>query len=172
MGKSGAKWRRVVQRAAPEQAGQGETMFRGQTKVTIDSKGRLAMPTRYRDRIAERSNGRLIATIDLTDKCVLIYTAPEWEEFERKLQKLPGLKPSSRRLLRLMVGSAAEIELDAQGRVLLPANLREHAGITRQALLVGQLNRFELWDETLWNEQLKLDDGAEDLSPELEALSL
>jgi MraZ protein len=69
-------------------------MFRGANKVTLDSKGRLAMPTRYRERIVERSNGRLIATVDRSDRCLLIYPLPEWEEIELKLRRLPTLNCS------------------------------------------------------------------------------
>jgi MraZ protein len=147
-------------------------MFRGANKVTLDTKGRLAMPTRYRERIAERSNGRLVATVDRADKCLLIYPLPEWEEVERKLMRLPTLNPTSRRLQRLMIGYASELELDAHGRVLLPAKLREYAALSRQALLIGQVNRFELWDEALWNEQLGAEQTSEELPPELESLSL
>ena len=67
-------------------------MFRGANKVTLDAKGRLAMPTRYRERIVERSNGRLIATVDRADRCLLIYPLPEWEEIELKLRRLPTLE--------------------------------------------------------------------------------
>jgi MraZ protein len=147
-------------------------MFRGANKVTLDTKGRLAMPTRYRERIAERSNGRLVATVDRADKCLLIYPLPEWEEVERKLMRLPTLNATSRRLQRLMIGYASELELDAHGRVLLPAKLREYAALSRQALLIGQVNRFELWDEALWNEQLGAEQTSEELPPELESLSL
>jgi MraZ protein len=151
-------------------------MFRGANKVTLDSKGRLAMPARYRERIVERSNGRLIATVDRSDRCLLIYTLPEWEEIELKLRRLPTLNRATRRLQRLMIGHAADLELDANGRVLIPPSLREYASLTRSAMLIGQGNRFELWDEALWNENreawLKVDEATEELPPELESLSL
>jgi len=151
-------------------------MFRGATKVTLDSKGRLAMPTRYRERVLERSNGRLVATVDRKDRCLLLYPLPEWEEIERKLMRLPTLNEVARRLQRLMVGHATDLDLDAHGRLLIPPTLREYAGLMRQAVLVGQGTRFELWDEALWDEGrqkwLKVDDVKEDLPPELESLSL
>jgi MraZ protein len=151
-------------------------MFRGANQVTLDAKGRMAMPTRYRERIVERSNGRLVATVDRADRCLLIYPLPEWEEIELKLRALPTLNPIARRLQRLMIGHAADLELDSSGRILIPPGLRDYAGLQRDAMLVGQGNKFELWDEALWNESreqwLKAEDAAEDLPPELGSLSL
>jgi MraZ protein len=151
-------------------------MFRGANQVTLDAKGRLAMPTRYRERLVERSNGRLVATVDRADRCLLIYPLPEWEEIELKLRALPTLNPVARRLQRLMIGHAADLELDSSGRILIPPGLREYAGLQRDAMLVGQGNKFELWDEGLWNEcreqWLKAEDAAEELPPELGTLSL
>ena len=105
-------------------------MFRGATKVTLDDKGRLVMPTRHRERLRERCEGQLVVTVD-RDQCLLIYPLPEWEQIERKLMALPTLQPQARRLQRLMVGHATDIELDAHGRLLLPAELREFAGLHR-----------------------------------------
>ena len=103
-------------------------VFRGATKVTLDAKGRLAIPTRYRERIATRCDGQLVATVD-KDYCLLIYPFPDWEEIERKLVRLPSLNRQARRLQRLMVGYATELELDANGRILLPRELRELLGM-------------------------------------------
>lgn len=125
-------------------------MFRGATQVTLDAKGRMVLPTRYRERIVERCEGRLVVTID-RDHCLLIYPLPEWEEIERKLMRLPSLNEQARRLQRLMVGHATDIELDGHGRVLLPPKLREFAALERDGVLIGQGNRFELWDEARWN---------------------
>ncbi|HEU4601130.1 MAG TPA: division/cell wall cluster transcriptional repressor MraZ [Steroidobacteraceae bacterium] len=151
-------------------------MFRGANQVTLDAKGRLAMPTRYRERIVERSNGKLVATVDRQDRCLLIYPLPEWEEIELKLRRLPTLNPIARRLQRLMIGHASDLDLDGSGRILIPPSLREYAGLTRDAMLIGQGNRFELWDEAQWNanreQWLKADDAGEALPPELESLSL
>lgn len=134
------------------------------------------MPTRYRERIFERSNGRLIATVDRSDPCLLIYPLPEWEEIEMKLKRLPTLHPMSRRLQRLMIGHATDVELDGSGRILVPPSLREYAKLSKTAMLIGQGNRFELWDEAQWNESreqwLQADEPAEALPPELASLSL
>ena len=151
-------------------------MFRGASKITLDSKGRLAIPSRYRERIATRSSGQLVATVD-RDYCLLVYPLPDWEEIERKLVRLPALNKQARKLLRLMVGYATELEMDAHGRILLPRELREFAHLERQAILIGQGNKFELWDEERWNarrdEWLNGDDSDyADLPEELESLSL
>jgi MraZ protein len=150
-------------------------MFRGANQVTLDAKGRVVMPTRYRERLLERSNGRLVVTID-RDQCLLLYPLPDWEEIERKLMRLPTLNPQARRMQRLMVGHATDLELDGHGRVLLPAELRSFAGLVRDAVLLGQGNRFELWDEARWtarrDEWLKDEELPAELPADLESLSL
>lgn len=112
----------------------------------------MVLPTRYRDRILDRCQGHLVVTID-RDHCLLLYPLPEWEVLEAKLMRLPTLNDSARKLQRLMVGHATDVELDAAGRLLLPPKLREFAALDRDAVLIGQGNRFELWDETRWNER-------------------
>ena len=133
------------------------------------------MPTRYRERLLERCQGRLVVTVD-RDQCLLVYPLPDWEEIERKLMRLPTLNAQARRLQRLMVGHASDVELDGHGRVLLPPKLREFAHLERNAILIGQGSRFELWDEQRWDERrdewLKAEDTAELLPPELGSLSL
>jgi MraZ protein len=165
VGRSGEEWDRVP----------SEFVFRGASQVTLDSKGRMVMPTRYRERLAERSNGRLVVTID-RDQCLLLYPLPDWEEIERKLMKLPTLNVQARRMQRLMVGHATDLELDGHGRVLLPAELRTFAGLGRNGVLLGQGNRFELWDEARWTAQrdewLKDEELPAELPADLESLSL
>ncbi len=150
-------------------------MFRGANKLTLDAKGRMVMPTRYRERLQEICGGNLVVTVD-KDRCLLIYPLPDWEEIERKLMRLPTLNPQARRLQRLMVGHATEIDLDSHGRVLLPPKLREFGNLTRDAMLIGQGQRFELWDEARWDtrrdEWLAGDEAAGDLPAELESLTL
>jgi MraZ protein len=150
-------------------------MFRGATKVTLDEKGRMVMPTRYREQIVERAQGKLVVTVD-RDRCLLIYPLPEWDLIESKLMSLPTLQAQARRLQRLMVGHASDLELDGHGRILLPPELREFAGLERQGMLIGQGNRFELWNESRWSEQrdewLKSEESATDLSSQLDSLSL
>ena len=151
-------------------------MFRGATKVTLDAKGRMVIPSRYRDELMERAQGKLIFTVD-KDQCLLLYPLPEWEQVERKLMSLPSMHARSRKLQRLMVGHATDVELDGQGRVLVPPELREFAGLERQAMLIGQGNKFELWNDERWSkrrdEWLADDEGEEaGLPQELESLSL
>jgi transcriptional regulator MraZ len=150
-------------------------VFRGATKVTLDAKGRMVIPTRYRERLQERGDARLVVTID-RDQCLLIYPLPEWEEIERKLMRLPTLNEHARRLQRLMVGYATDVELDGHGRLLLPPTLRGFAHLDRNAMLIGQGNRFELWDEQRWEERreqwLNGEESPASLPAELSSLSL
>jgi MraZ protein len=152
-----------------------DNVFRGANQVTLDAKGRMVMPTKYRQRLTERSEGRLVVTID-RDQCLLLYPLIDWEEIERKLMKLPSLNAHARRLQRLMVGHATDVELDGHGRVLLPAELRSFAGLTRDGVLLGQGNRFELWDEVRWtqrrDEWLNDEELPAELPTDLETLSL
>ena len=134
----------------------------------------MAIPTRYRERIGQRCDGQLVVTVD-KDYCLLLYPLPDWEDIERKLMRLPSLDRRARRLQRLMVGHATEVEVDGHGRILLSRELREFAGLEKQAVLLGQGNRFELWDEERWNETRDgwLSDGDDaDLSAQLETLTL
>jgi MraZ protein len=105
----------------------------------------------------------------------MIFPLPDWEDIERKLYKLPTLNPQVRGLQRLMIGNATDLQLDSHGRILLPANLREFAHLTRDAMLVGQGMRFELWDEARWNERrdewLSSTESTSDLPAELDTLS-
>ena len=150
-------------------------MFRGVNTLNLDTKGRMAMPTRYRQRLCDNCNGQLVITVD-RDRCLLIYPLPEWELIERKLVKLPSFNKQARRLQRLLIGHATEVELDSAGRVLLPTPLREFADLEKKAVLIGQGNKFELWNEVLWGERrdvwLAEDDDLEDLPADLETLSL
>jgi transcriptional regulator MraZ len=151
-------------------------MFRGASKVTLDAKGRLAIPSRYRERLLSRGEGRLVATVD-RDQCLLIYPLPDWEEIERRLDRMPGLKHQVRQLQRLMLGYATELEMDGHGRVLLTRELRDFAGLDKQAMLVGQGKKFELWDEERWTARLDEwlaggDRDGEPLPPELADLPL
>jgi len=150
-------------------------MFRGATKLSLDDKGRMVIPTRHRERLREQADGRVVVTVD-RDRCLLIYPLPEWETLERKLMSLPTLHAEARRLQRLMVGHATDLQLDGHGRLLLPAELREFAALERNAMLIGQGKRFELWNEARWNERrdtwLKGERSGGDLPAELESLSL
>ena len=135
-------------------------MLRGAHAITLDPKGRLALPTKYRDWLREESEGQLICTIDITHPCLLLYPLSEWEEIEKKLKALSTMDPLERRLQRLLLGHASECELDGNGRFLLPAPLRQHAKLDKQVMLVGQLNKFEIWSDAAWLAQVNEDLGA------------
>lgn len=126
-------------------------MFRGANAISLDAKGRIAMPSRYRDELLSRCAGQLIVTIDAVDRCLTLYPLPEWEIIEAKLRELPSLREETRRLQRLLIGNAVDLELDGNGRFLVPPRLREYAGLDKKAMLVGQLNKFQIWDEDAWN---------------------
>lgn len=115
--------------------------------VNLDSKGRLAVPTRYRELLNEESQGQMVCTIDLHQPCLLLYPLPEWEIIEQKLSRLSSMNPAERRVQRLLLGHASECQMDSAGRLLLANTLRQHAGLTKEVMLVGQFNKFELWDE-------------------------
>lgn len=108
------------------------------------------MPARHRERLSTRYEGRLVATIDIQSRCLLLYPLPIWEEIEQEIQELPTLNPTVRRFQRLLIGYASDLEFDASGRVLLPPALREYAELDKRAVLVGQGNKLELWDEGNW----------------------
>jgi len=152
-------------------------MFRGATLVNLDSKGRLAVPVRYRDLLSEESQGQMVCTIDLHQPCLLLYTLPEWEIIEQKLSRLSSMNPAERRIQRLLLGHASECQMDSAGRLLLANTLRQHAGLTKEVMLVGQFNKFELWDEQTWYQQVREDIDTEHssqqpLSERLQDLSL
>ncbi len=109
------------------------------------------MPSRYRDELVSRCAGQLIITIDAIDPCLCVYPLPEWELIEAKLRELASFREENRRLQRLLIGNAVDLELDASGRFLVPPRLREYAKLDKRAMLVGQLNKFQLWDEDSWN---------------------
>lgn len=165
MEKYGAKW------------GSGAFVFRGVSSINLDEKGRVAMPTRYRAELNESCDGQLVVTIGL-DKCLLLYPLPEFEDIERKLVKLPALNKKAKRLQRLLIGHATECEMDGQGRFLISEPLRRFAGLEKRVALIGQGNKFEIWDEEVWEHSRDVwieEEGAEDaeeLPPELGSLSL
>ncbi len=127
-------------------------MYRGASQLNLDEKGRISMPARYRDEILASCGGRLVITVDMSH-CLMIYPFPQWEAIEAKLMAQPNMDPQVRRLQRLLIGHANEVEMTAQGRILIAPVLREFAGLKKQVTLVGQGRKFELWDTERWREQ-------------------
>ncbi len=132
-------------------------MFRGANAISIDSKGRMAIPTRYRNSLLDDCDGALVCTIDIHQSCLLLYPLPEWEDVEARLRRLSNMNPHERRIQRLLLGFAHECEMDKNGRLLLSPVLRKHIQLEKQAMLVGQLNKFEIWNEATWNTQIAED---------------
>ncbi len=119
-------------------------MFQGPSAVALDTKGRVSIPTRYREALLRHAQGQLTITKD-PDGCLLLYPRPDWEAFRERLQNLPM---DAQRWKRIYLGNATEVEMDSNGRVLVVPELRESANISKEAMLTGQGNHFELWDKT------------------------
>ncbi|MBI4300828.1 MAG: division/cell wall cluster transcriptional repressor MraZ [Chloroflexi bacterium] len=120
-------------------------MFLGEYEYNIDQKGRVAIPARFRD---EFRGGLVVARG--YDRCIVVYPLPEWQRMADKITSLPLTRQTSRRLSRATFASAYNLELDRQGRVIIPASLRDYAGIRDSAVIVGVHNCLEIWDKDLW----------------------
>lgn len=152
-------------------------MFRGINTITIDTKGRLAIPTRYRSALGADEKIPLVVTIDTEETCLLLYTAAQWQVIEDNLQKLPSFNAAARRIQRLLIGHATDVEMDGNGRVLLPTVLRNYAKLEKDVVMIGQGNKFEVWSEELWEskrEQWLADEasGSDGLPDEMKTFSL
>ena len=129
-------------------------MFRGISNATLDSKGRMALPARNREVVTLAADGKVVVTIDMREPCLLLYPLPEWEVVQRKLEGLSNINPQARLLQRLLIGHATDLELDGNGRLLLPAMLRDYAGLEKKLVLVGQGNKIEIWSDGQWGERM------------------
>ena len=152
-------------------------MFRGFSTVSIDNKGRLAVPSRFRDRLMAMTGGCLVQTLNPLDRSLWLYPLTEWELIEAKLAALSDFDKQSRRAKQMMRGYATDCQLDTQGRILLSQELRDYAEIKRLAVILGQGNKFEVWDQASWKDQRDLwleQIGSDDSEPSdaLKPLSL
>lgn len=125
-------------------------MFRGSFEHSVDAKGRVSVPSKFRDMIAERYEGKLVLTMDY-DSCVTVYPLEEWERFEEKIKTLPQTQKEVKDYMRFLFSSATECELDRQGRILIPPALREQAGISKSVMVVGIINKMEIWSKNAWD---------------------
>lgn len=131
-------------------------MFRGISSISLDAKGRLAIPTRYREELLDCYDNQLVVTVAVNEHCVgesgclWLYPLAEWEKLEQTIIKLPTLNKMAGKLRRFLIGNATECEMDNQGRLLLPEKLRVFANMDKKLILIGQLNKFELWNELAW----------------------
>ncbi len=127
-------------------------MFRGINAIHIDEKGRLAIPTGYREALGGEGSS-LVVTIDTEETCLLLYVREQWQMIEDRLQQLPSFNAAARRIQRLLMGHATDVTLDKQGRFLLPPLLREYAQLEKRVVMIGQGNKFEVWDDALWQQR-------------------
>ncbi len=129
-------------------------MFFGETAINLDAKGRMAVPTRYRDDLEQASAGRLVLTYSAFDAgCLWLYPEPEWERVREQVMSLSTFNPSHRSLQRRLVGSATQLEPDSNGRLLLPATQRQVAGLEKRVVLMGMGQRFEIWNENVLSQR-------------------
>ncbi|MCH8104507.1 MAG: division/cell wall cluster transcriptional repressor MraZ [Proteobacteria bacterium] len=129
--------------------------FRGVSNLSLDAKGRIVLPARYRERLVEICDSQLVITIDTEQPCLLIYPLNEWESIEEKIESLPSFNPVARRIQRLLIGHATDVEVDNNGRMLLSNPLREYAQLGKKVVLIGQGKKFELWDEVVWGQRME-----------------
>lgn len=146
--------------------------FRGASNLSLDAKGRMVLPARYRESLAALCDGQLVVTIDTDQPCLLIYPLNEWEIVEEKINALPNFNKVAKRIQRKLIGYATDIEVNDSGRILLTAPLRTYAKLEKKVVLIGQGNKFELWDEQLWEQHCLQDDDDDDIPPALAELSL
>jgi len=147
-------------------------VFLGSHAINMDSKGRFAVPTRIRETLASACEGRLVITAHNEERCLLVYPEPQWQELLPKIEALPNLNKAASRLQRLLIGYACPLELDGNGRLLLPTTLREFAGLDKKLMLVGQGKKLELWSEESWNAWLEASAKEQEMTDEMLSLSL
>lgn len=124
-------------------------MFRGRFEHNLDQKGRLSIPSKFREVLTTNYDDRLVVTN--FDNCLWAYPAAEWAKVEEKVASLPQFKEEVKALQRVFVSAATECPVDRSGRILLPPTLREYAAIDREVILVGMINRVEIWAKERWN---------------------
>ncbi len=142
-------------------------MFMGEYNHTVDTKGRVIVPSRFREQLGEE----FVVTKGL-DGCLFVYSSEEWQKLEEKLQALPLTNPNARKFSRFLLSGAVLCETDRQGRILLPANLREFAGITKEAALIGSGSRIEIWSAERWAKELEIENDVDEIAAGLDGLGL
>lgn len=144
-------------------------MFRGRFEHTIDSKGRLSIPARFRETLGERYDSRLVATT--YDGCLIAYPFAEWQKLEEKVSELPEFKKDTRAFLRFFYSSATDFTIDKLGRILIPQVLRDYAKLEKDVILIGAFRHIELWSKAVW-EKAEAMASQEDIVNTLERLGL
>ncbi len=125
-------------------------VFRGSFEHSVDSKGRVSVPSRFREIITDRYEGKLVLTMDF-DRCITVYPLEEWERVEEKIKSLPQMQKEVKDFMRTVFSTASECELDKQGRILIPPQLRERAGLNKSVMVVGIIHKLEIWDRHAWD---------------------
>lgn len=156
VGKSGGKW--------------GKRMFLGTYAHTLDEKGRLSIPSRFRDVLSEKQLPEKMIVTQGLDMCLVGYPTNEWKVFEEKIVNRPMNKSDDRYFIRRLLAGATECSLDKQGRIMLPTALRKYAGLERDAVLVGVSNRIEIWSPERWEKYLAEGKSLEAIAEQIEDL--
>ena len=128
-------------------------MFRGISQASIDTKGRLSLPHRFKEALSLITPS-LVISIDIRDRCLLIYPVHEWELVQKQLETLSNLSHRNRTLQRLLIGHAIDVEMDKSGRILVPNIHRKYAFLQKKATILGQGNKLEVWAENEWQAQM------------------
>lgn len=143
-------------------------MFLGEYKHSIDAKGRMAVPAKFRQKL----DGGAILTRGL-DKCLFLFPTKEWDVLVTKLVNLPLAQAGSRAFVRLMLSGACDVEFDAQGRILIPEHLRSYAHLTKKTVVTGLFNRIEVWDDAEWSRyKSKTESASDEIAEKLEGLGI
>lgn len=128
-------------------------VFRGVDTINLDAKGRFSIPTKYRADLQDHCDGKMVVTAN-TERCLVLYPLPLWEEVENKLRKLPSLNRAAMQFKRFILGYSSQCDMDAHGRILLPEKLRKFAGLDKKLVLSSLIDRFEIWAEEAWEESV------------------
>ncbi|MDB6061830.1 MAG: cell division/cell wall cluster transcriptional repressor MraZ [Verrucomicrobiaceae bacterium] len=141
-------------------------MYSGSHAITMDAKGRLAIPSRIRDQLVADCGGRIVVTAHHEERCLLVYPESQWQTLAPQVQALPNIQSASvRKLQRRLLGHAVPLELDANGRILLPPTLRDFAGLDKDLIVAGLGHRLEIWNEAAWAASNEDDSDSDELPP-------
>ena len=144
-------------------------MFRGRYEHTMTDKGRISIPSKFREVCREKYGGEILIVTNF-DKCLAAYPLREWNEIERKVSELPQFKQEVVSFLRYLMGGAVDCPMDGQGRILIPQSLRNHARIDKDVILIGMLTKVEIWSKEVW-EQEESDNSYEEFKKSREILA-
>lgn len=147
-------------------------MFYGSHAISMDAKGRIAIPTKVRESLQSACNGQIVLTAHTESRCLHVFPETHWQEILPTIEGLPSFNKVSRRAKLLLIGHAGQLEIDANGRVLIPSTLREYAGLEKKILLVGQGAGLELWSEERFAEYIDTDISDDEMPEAMKSLAL